>query len=93
VSGFAPPDFDARRLEYQRELAANARREIAGRAIIQEAYEKYAHLDMLLSDIEWGDGSIQWHILHDLWQAIRTACAPVQPEGGVPRPDPVLTNE
>lgn len=41
---------------------------------IQEVYEKYKHLDKLLSDQEWLDSlNIQSLILYDLWQAIKLA--------------------
>lgn len=38
---------------------------------IQEVYEKYKHLDELLSDKEWLGGSQINQILFDLWQAIK----------------------
>ena len=39
---------------------------------IQEVYEKYEHLDRLLSDKEFLPDDPRGHILYDLWQAVRT---------------------
>jgi len=38
---------------------------------IEEIYEKYKHLDKLLSDKEWLPDTFQGSILYDLWQAIK----------------------
>lgn len=39
---------------------------------IQEAYEKYKHLDACLSDKEWVGHNFKYSILYDLWQTIKT---------------------
>jgi len=45
---------------------------------IQEVYEKYAHLDHLLSDPQWlADGGLQQGVLFDLWQTVKLAAQPV----------------
>lgn len=39
---------------------------------IKEVWDKYKHLDKLLSDWEWLDAGRQTDsILHDLWQAVK----------------------
>ena len=39
---------------------------------INIVWEKYKHLDGLLMDNQWLSGAgFRFHILHDLWQAIR----------------------
>jgi hypothetical protein len=38
---------------------------------ITEVYNKYKHLDRLLSDEQWIADSLQGRILFDLWQAIK----------------------
>ncbi len=38
---------------------------------LTEVYERYKHLDHLLSDEEWLVSDIQGKILYDLWKAIR----------------------
>ena len=38
---------------------------------IQEVYEKYKHLNQILSDKEWFGDKLQDVILYDLWQAIK----------------------
>ena len=43
---------------------------------IEEVWEKFKHLDALLSDEEWlGEGPLK-KCLYDLWQAVRKAVAP-----------------
>lgn len=39
----------------------------------QEAWEKYAHLDHLLSDRDWLSDVFWMAILYDLWSAVKTA--------------------
>ena len=43
--------------------------------VIQEVYEKFKHLDQLLSDKEWLwlANNLLYAILYDLWQAIKEA--------------------
>jgi len=43
--------------------------------VIQEVYEKFKHLDQLLSDKEWLGltNNLLYAILYDLWQAIKEA--------------------
>jgi len=38
---------------------------------IKEVYEKYQHLDTLLSDGQWCGNGIRDQILYDLWQAVK----------------------
>ena len=39
---------------------------------IKEVYEKYKHLDPLLSDEKWIEGAdFKYRIMYDLWQAIK----------------------
>ena len=38
---------------------------------LKETYDKYKHLDHLLSDKEWLADDLQHMILYDLWQAIK----------------------
>lgn len=40
---------------------------------IREVYEKYEHLDALLSDPYWDD-DIRGHIRYELWQAVKGIC-------------------
>ena len=40
---------------------------------IHEAFEKYQHLDRVLTDQNWGGTSFQMSILNDLWCAVRAA--------------------
>jgi len=84
MSGFAPSDAPARRLAYQRDLATKALVQEKARTRFLDTYQKYAHLDVCLSDPEWGDGSLQWHILHDLWQAAKALANVMEPV-----PDPL----
>lgn len=39
---------------------------------INEVYEKYKHLDKLLSDKDWIPNTIQGKIIYDLWSAIKS---------------------
>jgi len=43
--------------------------------VIQEVYEKFKHLDQLLSDKEWLflANNLLYAILYDLWQAVKEA--------------------
>ena len=43
--------------------------------VIQEVYEKFKHLDQLLSDKEWLGltNNLLYAILYDLWQAVKEA--------------------
>ena len=48
---------------------------------IEECYEKFKHLDYLLSDEEWlSTESPQSYILHHCWQAICEHCEEHRPE-------------
>ena len=39
---------------------------------VADVYDKYRHLDRLLSDTEWlGEDNFRSSILHDLWLAVR----------------------
>lgn len=40
---------------------------------IRKVYEKYEHLDALLSDPYWDD-DIRGHIRYELWQAVKGIC-------------------
>lgn len=45
---------------------------------IKEVYERFKHLDVLFSDLEWvkGDDEEGWQIrssLYEMWQAIKNA--------------------
>lgn len=40
---------------------------------IKEVYEKYEHIDRLLSDRQWLPDTLQGQIVCDLWQAIEAA--------------------
>ena len=40
---------------------------------ISDVFDKYKHMDHLLSDSEWLPGTIQGQIIFDLWQAIKAA--------------------
>lgn len=39
---------------------------------IKEVYEKYKHLDHLLTDKEWLWNNFQGGIIYDLWQTIKS---------------------
>ena len=39
----------------------------------QQVFDKYKHLDHLLSDFGWLSDSFQGQIVYDLWQAIKAA--------------------
>jgi len=43
---------------------------------LTEVYEKYKHLDHLLSDRTWLDDKPMSGILHGLWMAVRKAVGP-----------------
>lgn len=45
-------------------------------------YEKYKHLDWLLSDMRWYSVGITDEILFDLWAAVKAAVAYNQDEEG-----------
>lgn len=50
---------------------------------IRKVYEQFRHLDTVISDVRWIDGAdFKYHIIRDLWQAIK---ASVEPE---PEPEP-----
>jgi hypothetical protein len=62
---------------------------------LEAVYEKYKHLDHLLSDAEWltvsddrAAPNLQAHILYDLWQAVRSARGQSEPAllAGAARP-------
>lgn len=39
---------------------------------IKEVYEKYRHLDGILSDQDWLEGAdFKFHIMADLWKAVK----------------------
>ena len=38
---------------------------------INEVYERFKHLDALLSDSDWYRGNMIYGIAHDLWVAIK----------------------
>ena len=38
---------------------------------VKEVYEKFKHLDFLLSDLKWLPDDMRGWILFELWQAIR----------------------
>ena len=38
---------------------------------IIEVYEKYKHMDKLLSDKDWLPNTIQGQIIYDLWNVIK----------------------
>lgn len=38
---------------------------------IKEAYEKWKHLDKVLSDKDFCDSSPVWGLAYDLWQAVK----------------------
>ncbi len=40
---------------------------------LSDVFDKYKHLDHLLSDSGWLPDSIQGQIVYDLWQAIKAA--------------------
>ncbi len=56
---------------------------------ICDAYERYKHLDTLLSDTVWltddnGRPNLTHQVLHDLWEAVKTAANNKnKEEGGV----------
>ena len=53
---------------------AEMNREFAERADrLQECYDKFKHLDILLSDKDWYGDDPRSQILYELWQAIKAA--------------------
>lgn len=40
----------------------------------KEAYEKYRHMDKLLSDTSLNGDDYTGHIMRELWAAIKTSC-------------------
>ena len=55
---------------------------------LEAVYEKYKHLDPLLSDPEWLGSEFRWLCLGDLWAAVKNAVltsAATRPPSSAPR--------
>lgn len=42
---------------------------------IEEVYEKYKHLDPLLTNLEWMAATFEGHMLMEFWWAIKAAAS------------------
>lgn len=56
---------------------------------IRKVFEKYKHLDTVISDVRWiKAGDFKYHIIRDLWQAIKASLEPAEAEPPDASPTP-----